>query len=119
MALLSTAGMVPLYSGVTARTRSADGDGLAQRGGAGGDGLAVDLLGVERDGVEALDDVDGHTRGGVVAQVLGDAAVEAPGAGGAEEDCDTGLLVSGHERLKRTAVRFYSRSGANLSPHLG
>jgi hypothetical protein len=28
--------------------------------------------------------------------VLGDAAVEAPGAGGAEEDCDAGLLVSGH-----------------------
>ena len=99
MALLSTAGMVPLYSGVTARTRSAAATDSRSAVALAGSGLAVDLLVVERDGVEALDDVDGHTGGGVVAEVLGDAAVEAAGAGGAEEDGDAGLLVSGHDGL--------------------
>ncbi len=51
---------------------------------------------VERDGVDALDDVDGHAGRGVVAQVLGDAAVEGAGAVGTEEHGDAGLLVSGH-----------------------
>ena len=75
------------------------GSGISQAIGTGGRDLsAVDLLVVERDGVDALDDVDGHARGGVVAEVLGDATVERTGAVGTEEDSDTGLLLSGHAR---------------------
>ena len=117
--------MVPLYSGVTATTRSAFGDLLAEphRGGRGG-ALRVDLLVVEREVAQTLGDLDDGAGRSLVAQRLGDAAVDGGGAQAAEQDDDAGLRDTGWDtgwdmgsprerggtisRSKRTKVRFYS-----------
>ena len=106
MALFSTAGMVPLYSGVTARTASAPPTSVAERVGGGRHRLGVDVLVVEGQLVQAVGDLEDDTVRCLVAQRLGDAAVEGVGAEAADQGDDAGGI--GHGRLKRTAVRFYS-----------
>ena len=95
MALFSTAGMVPLYSGVTARTRSAPPTRSRSRRAAAGTCVAVDLLVVERDLVEALGDLELDARGGVGAEQVDDATVEGVGTQAAEQDDDAGGVDTG------------------------
>ncbi len=83
--------MVPLYSGVTTSTRSAAATASRSATALAGAVVAVELLVVERDLVEALDDVQDDALGRVGCQVLGDATVEGVGAEAADEDGDTGL----------------------------
>ena len=84
--------MVPLYSGVTARTRSA----RATRSRRARPRLrdvvgAVEVLVVERQLAEAVDEVEGDAVGRLVAQQLGQLAVHGVGAEAADEDGDAGL----------------------------
>ena len=86
MALLSTAGMVPLYSGVIDEHAVGGRDLLAQRDGGGRRVVAVDLLVVERDGAEALGDLERDALGGGRLERLGETAVDGVGAQAADED---------------------------------
>ena len=113
MALLSTAGIRAVVLGGDGQDAVGAGDLLAQPRGGGGDvGGVVDVLVVERDVAEPVDDLDGDAVGRLVAQHLGELAVDGVGCGGCRrgrrswcESC----------QAKRTVVRFHSRPAAGFA----
>ena len=91
MALLSTAGIVPLYSGVTR------GRGRPRRPARAGAAAAAGMSSRRRRPrcrtarAEAVDDLDGDALGRLVAERLGELAVDGVGAEAADEDGDGGV----------------------------
>ena len=92
MALLRTAGMVPLYSGVTTRTRSAAATGARSADGARGRVVAVDVLVVERDLPRPSTMSTVTPSGAWSRRSSAMLAVEGVGAEAADEDGDAGGL---------------------------